>query len=76
VEKEGTFTNLQGRVQRIHQAYPPKGQAVSDLEVFRRIGAALFPQNDTFRSADPADITAELALTIPADAGAEAAETW
>jgi NADH-quinone oxidoreductase subunit G len=42
-EKEGTFTNLQGRVQRIHQAYPPKGQAVSDLEVYRRIGAMLYP---------------------------------
>ena len=42
-EKEGTFTNLQGRVQRIHQAYPPKGQAVTDLEVYRRIGAMLYP---------------------------------
>ncbi|HEX9607796.1 MAG TPA: molybdopterin-dependent oxidoreductase, partial [Gemmatimonadaceae bacterium] len=76
VEKEGTYTNLQGRVQRIHQAYPPKGQAVTDLEVFRRIGAMLSPQNNTFQSAEPADITAELALTIPADAGPEPAETW
>ncbi|MGA8810518.1 MAG: molybdopterin-dependent oxidoreductase [Thermoanaerobaculia bacterium] len=42
VEKEGTFTNLQGRVQRIHQAYPPKGQAVTDLELYRRIGATLY----------------------------------
>jgi NADH-quinone oxidoreductase subunit G len=42
VEKEGTFTNLQGRVQRIHQAYPPKGQAVTDLELYRRIGAILY----------------------------------
>jgi NADH-quinone oxidoreductase subunit G len=40
-EKEGTFTNLQGRVQRIHQAYPPKGQAITDIELYRRIGAAL-----------------------------------
>jgi NADH-quinone oxidoreductase subunit G len=40
-EKEGTFTNLQGRVQRIHQAYPPKGQAVTDLELYRRISAML-----------------------------------
>ena len=39
-EKEGTFTNLQGTVQRIHQAYPPKGQAVSDLEVYLFITAA------------------------------------
>jgi NADH-quinone oxidoreductase subunit G len=41
VEKEGTYTNLQNRVQRIHQAFSPKGQAVTDLEVFRRIGEAL-----------------------------------
>ncbi|MDP9361303.1 MAG: molybdopterin-dependent oxidoreductase, partial [Acidobacteriota bacterium] len=48
-EKEGTFTNLQGRVQRIHQAYPPKGQAVTDLELYRRIGAMLYPDAAEFR---------------------------
>jgi NADH-quinone oxidoreductase subunit G len=51
-EKEGTFTNLQGRVQRIHQAYPPKGQAVSDLEVYRRIGAMLYPEAAELRTLD------------------------
>ncbi|MGZ7081015.1 MAG: molybdopterin-dependent oxidoreductase, partial [Thermoanaerobaculia bacterium] len=76
VEKEGTYTNLQGRVQRIHQAYSPKGQAVSDLEVFRRIGAMLSPQNSAFRSAELADITAELAQTVPAASGTEPAQTW
>jgi len=40
-EKEGTFTNLQGRAQEIHAAYPPKGQAIPDLEIFRRIAFAL-----------------------------------
>ena len=45
-EKEGTFTNLQGRVQRIHQAYPPKGQAVTDLEIYRRIGAMLYTSDE------------------------------
>ena len=48
-EKEGTFTNLQGRVQRIHQAYPPKGQAVTDLELYRRIGAMLYSEAEEFR---------------------------
>ena len=48
-EKEGTFTNLQGRVQRIHQAYPPKGQAVTDLELYRRIGATLYAEAEEFR---------------------------
>jgi len=36
-EKDGTYTNVQGREQRIHQAFAPKGQAVADLEVLRRI---------------------------------------
>jgi NADH-quinone oxidoreductase subunit G len=48
-EKEGTFTNLQGRVQRIHQAYPPKGQAVTDLELYRRIGAMLYSDAAEFQ---------------------------
>jgi NADH dehydrogenase/NADH:ubiquinone oxidoreductase subunit G len=37
-EKEGTYTNLQGREQQFHQAFPPKGQAVTDLEALRRLG--------------------------------------
>jgi predicted molibdopterin-dependent oxidoreductase YjgC len=36
-EKSGTWTNLQGREQRIEQAFPPKGQAVPDEEILRRI---------------------------------------
>jgi NADH-quinone oxidoreductase subunit G len=40
-EKEGTFVNLQGSEQQIFAAYPPKGQAVSDDEIFRRIEHAL-----------------------------------
>ena len=43
-EKEGTYTNLQGRSQQIHQAYAPKGQAVPDLEIFRRLGGHLFAE--------------------------------
>jgi NADH dehydrogenase/NADH:ubiquinone oxidoreductase subunit G len=50
-EKNGTFTNLQGRVQRINEAYPPKGQAAADLEIFRRVGAKLFPTASEFRVA-------------------------
>jgi len=73
VEKEGTFTNLQDRVQRIRMAYPPKGQTVTDLETFRRIGAKLFP-NDGFRSADADHIFEQLRASVPAfeNAAAEA----
>jgi anaerobic selenocysteine-containing dehydrogenase len=52
-EKEGTYTNLQGRVQRIHQAYSPKGQAVPDLEIFRRVAARLAPEEATLHRPVP-----------------------
>ncbi|MBV8520010.1 MAG: (2Fe-2S)-binding protein [Acidobacteria bacterium] len=64
-EKDGTYTNLQGRVQRIHQAFPPKGQAVTDLEAFRRIGARLFPNDEAFRSADAYDVFAAIREEMP-----------
>ncbi|HEX2831875.1 MAG TPA: molybdopterin-dependent oxidoreductase [Thermoanaerobaculia bacterium] len=70
-EKEGTYTNLQGTMQRIHQAFPPKGQAVSDLEAFRRIGARLFPNADEFRRVDTLDIFESLRAKVPALAGSE-----
>jgi len=68
-EKDGTFTNLQGKVQRIHQAFTPKGQAVTDLEALRRIGARLFPNSADFKKADALDVFAELRGKIPALAG-------
>src|SRR5688572_23498901 len=64
-EKEGTYTNLQGRVQRIHQAFSPKGQAVSDLEALRRVGARLFPNDASFGSADALDVFATLRAETP-----------
>jgi NADH-quinone oxidoreductase subunit G len=66
VEKEGTFTNLQDRVQRIHQAYPPSGQAVQDLEILRRIGARLYPQADEFRPAEVEDLFETMRGDVPA----------
>jgi predicted molibdopterin-dependent oxidoreductase YjgC len=64
-EKEGTYTNLQGRVQRIHQAFQPKGQAVTDLEALRRIGARLFPSAGEFHSADTLDVFESLRTQVP-----------
>ena len=60
-------------MQRIHQAYSPKGQALPDLEIFRRIGAKLFPQSADFRSVDALDIFAELTTSVPAIEGAAGA---
>ena len=65
-EKDGTFTNLQGRVQAIHQAYPPKGQAVPDLEILRRVGATLRPASAAFRTSDAFEVFAELRQIVPA----------
>jgi NADH-quinone oxidoreductase subunit G len=62
-EKEGTFTNLQERVQEIHQAYLPKGQAVSDLEIFRRIGERLFPRDSDFSVGRAAGATEALSAS-------------
>jgi NADH-quinone oxidoreductase subunit G len=63
-EKEGTFTNLEGRIQRIHQSYPPKGQAVSDLEILRRVGFTLFPHEEDFRSADARTVLDRLSENV------------
>jgi NADH-quinone oxidoreductase subunit G len=65
-EKEGTFTNVQGRVQQIHAAYPPKGQATTDMEALRRVGARLYPNELDFRSADAVDIFATIRANVPA----------
>ncbi|MDP3016273.1 MAG: molybdopterin-dependent oxidoreductase, partial [Deltaproteobacteria bacterium] len=37
VEKSGTYTNLERRVQKLHPLRPPKGQSKSDFEIFLRL---------------------------------------
>ncbi len=39
VEREGTFTNFQGRVQRFRTAVPPLGEALPDWTILGRVGA-------------------------------------
>ena len=62
-EKDGTFTNIQGRVQRIFQAFDPMGEAKPDwqilLELGRRLGA-------TLDFADANAVFADLAANEPA----------
>jgi NADH-quinone oxidoreductase subunit G len=70
-EKDGTYTNLQGKVQRIHQAFPAKGQAVTDFEAFRRVGARLFPNAEEFKGVDAIDVFATIRANVPALAAAE-----
>jgi NADH-quinone oxidoreductase subunit G len=40
-EKEGTFTNIQGRVQQFHAAVSPIGLSLPDLEILARLAAEL-----------------------------------
>ncbi len=40
-EKEGTFVNVQGRVQIIHAALPPLGESLPDLCILERLAAEL-----------------------------------
>ncbi len=65
-ERAGTFTNLQGRVQRFNAAIPPLEQALPDLEIFHLLSEAL--------GAPPMPVNAqlvfeEIATHVPAFAG-------
>ena len=66
VEREGTFTNFEGRVQRFRSAVEPLGQALPEWDLLGRIVAAL--------GGTPAGGRAELwfrelVRTVPAFAG-------
>jgi formate dehydrogenase alpha subunit len=40
-EKEGTFTNFEGRIQRLYKAIEPVGESRSDGEIIRQLAAAM-----------------------------------
>ena len=41
VERDGTFTNFEGRVQRFWKAVEPLGASLADWEIIGRVGEAL-----------------------------------
>ncbi len=57
-ELEGSFTNFQGRVQRLSPAFPPPGQALPAIEVLARLGHAL---DGGERPSSAKDVFAEMA---------------
>ncbi|MSS71288.1 MAG: 2Fe-2S iron-sulfur cluster binding domain-containing protein [Candidatus Latescibacteria bacterium] len=65
-EKEGTFTNCDGRVQRLRRAFPPPGEAKADWEVVRDAAEALGGKLD-FVSAR--EVMEEVAQKVPGYAG-------
>ncbi|MBI4607427.1 MAG: molybdopterin-dependent oxidoreductase [Candidatus Rokubacteria bacterium] len=65
-EREGTFTNFQGRVQRFRKAVEPLGESRPDWEILARVGEAV---GLDLRPTRAEDLFRELARTLPAFSG-------
>jgi NADH-quinone oxidoreductase chain G len=61
-EKDGTYTNLERRVQRLRAALAPRGAARPDWRIFRDVLNALGGQSF---HADADDVLKEVAATVP-----------
>jgi predicted molibdopterin-dependent oxidoreductase YjgC len=73
LEKTGTFTNLERRVQKIHPLRSPQGDARSDFDIFRDLLQRLecvVPGNN------PEEIFKEIGRIHPAYAGIRDGEQW
>jgi NADH-quinone oxidoreductase subunit G len=68
-EKEGTFTNHAGRVQRIRRALQPRGEVLSDGEVLRRLQSLLREGAASPVGFDAPGVLAEIAAKVPGYAG-------
>lgn len=66
-EKEGTFTNDRGRVQRVRKAIEPPGTAKPDWEILTLLGRSF--QEQSFLYDNPSQIMLDIARTIPAYEG-------
>ena len=65
-EKNGTFTNVQGRVQIINAAVPPLGESLPDLDIFSQLAAKLeLPAGAT----SPPDVFSEIGQQVRMLAG-------
>jgi NADH-quinone oxidoreductase subunit G len=67
-EKEGTFTNVQGRVQRFERAFLPKPPVRATWELLLQLAVALGYGD---RNWTPADLLAAIAAEVPAYAGVD-----
>jgi NADH-quinone oxidoreductase subunit G len=65
-EKEGTFTNIQGRVQRFRAAVPPIGESLTDLEILARLASEL---DISLSGASEAEVFSEIGQSIQAFGG-------
>jgi NADH-quinone oxidoreductase subunit G len=65
-ERDGTFVNVQYRVQKLEAAFPPPGQVRSGVEVLSDLLSRFDP---AWADWTPADVFDQLATEIPAFAG-------
>lgn len=63
-EKDGTFTNDTGRVQRIREAIAPPGVAKPDWEIISFIGSLVNPEG--FGYGHPSSVMEEISGAVPA----------
>ena len=69
VEREGTFTNFQGRVQRFRTVVEPLGEAMADWAILGRVGRALGGTDPVFAATRAEQVFAGLAGQVPAFSG-------
>jgi NADH-quinone oxidoreductase subunit G len=62
-EKEGTYTNLEGRVQRLRQALPPQARTPADWRVFQDLANAWEAGWDY---SQPVDVMRDIIRAVPA----------
>jgi NADH-quinone oxidoreductase subunit G len=65
-EKEGTFTNIQNRVQRFHPAVSPLGESLPDMEILSRLALEL---GIDLPAASAADVFGEIGRAVDEFAG-------
>jgi formate dehydrogenase alpha subunit len=61
-EKDGTMTNIEHRIQRLHQAIPPQGAAIPDWSILEEMAKSLGRPMGFFRTAD---VFRDITLTVP-----------
>ena len=65
LEKDGTFTNIERRVQRVRKMIEPVGDSKSDLDII----SALSSELGTETVSDPAEVMSRIAASVPQYAG-------
>ena len=65
-ERDGTFTNFQGRLQRINAAFAPRGEALPAWQIFMRLARGL-GQDWAYASAEA--VLNDIVAAIPGYAG-------